>query len=118
MKRHAFAYSVTKIVLVACTAAATVATAADPPARSGEEFPPRTIFVMKPDGSGVRNVVFMEAFKWLDAPRWSHDGKRLVFSASGSQPARSLIVDFSGRNLVDLGAGTKPDWSPDDKQIL
>ncbi len=80
--------------------------------------PPRTLFVMKLDGSAVRGVVFVEAFKWLGSPRWSHDGKRLAFAASGEQPGRCLIVDVAGKNLFDLGAGSRPDWSPDDKQIL
>jgi WD40 repeat protein len=88
-------------------------------ARAAEkDQPPRTLFVMKPDGSALRSVVFVEAFKWLSSPRWSHDGNRLAFAASGGQPDRCLIVDITGKNLIDLGAGSRPDWSPDDKQIL
>jgi WD40 repeat protein len=87
------------------------------PAAEKEE-PPRTLFVMKPDGSALRGVVLVEAFKWLGSPRWSHDGKRLAFAASGGQPGRCLIVDIAGTNLFDLGNGNRPDWSPDDKQIL
>jgi TolB protein len=73
---------------------------------------------MNRDGSEVRQVVFVEAFPRLSAPRWSHDGKRLVFAAHGDGQTRTLIVDVTGRNLIDLGAGSLPDWSPDDKQIV
>ncbi len=87
-------------------------------ARAQDKQAPRTIFVMKSDGSGVRRVVFIESFKSLGSPRWSHDGKKLAFTAYGGQPGRCLIVDASGKNLLDLGAGGMPDWSPDDKQIV
>ncbi len=73
---------------------------------------------MQHDGSAVRRVVFIESFRWLGAPRWSHDGKRLAFAAIGPAPSRCLTVDVSGRNLSDLGLGSRPDWSPDDKQII
>ncbi len=84
----------------------------------------RSIFVMKPDGSDVRKVGYVEAFKALGQvkalgwPRWSHDGKKLAFAAASSGPTRSLTIDATGRNLLDLGAGAMPDWSPDDKQII
>ncbi|MCH8924309.1 MAG: PD40 domain-containing protein, partial [Planctomycetes bacterium] len=76
------------------------------------------IFVMNRDGSAVRRVVYIESFPPPAAPRWSHDGQRLAFEAHGQRPGRALIIDTNGRNLIDLGAGAKPDWSPDDKQVL
>ncbi|MEX0678199.1 MAG: hypothetical protein WD063_14040 [Pirellulales bacterium] len=79
---------------------------------------PWGIFVMNRDGSMVRRVVHIEAFPGLAAPRWSHDGRRLVFEARGTQPGRALVIDADGRNLLDLGAGAVPDWSPDDKQVI
>ena len=79
---------------------------------------PRAIFVMNRDGSDVCRVVFVETFPQLGAPRWSHDGLRLAFDARSSRPTRALVVDASGRNLIDLGSGTRPDWSPDDKQVV
>ena len=85
---------------------------------------PRGIFVMKPDGSEVRNVAASEAFKALGRidsvgwPRWSHDGKQLAFDVVATESSRCLTVDVTGRNLLDLGAGAMPDWSPDDKQIV
>lgn len=83
----------------------------------GDE-PPSAIFVMNRDGSGVRQVVFIETFPRLAAPRWSHDGARLAFEAKGHVQGRALVVDTNGRNLIDLGAGGLPDWSPDDKQVV
>ena len=69
------------------------------PLRADDAEAPRAIFVMQPDGSAVRRVVFIENFRWLVAPRWSHDGKRLAFAARGPSPSRCLTVDVSGRNL-------------------
>jgi Tol biopolymer transport system component len=76
------------------------------------------IFIMNTDGSHARRVVYIEAFPRLAAPRWSHDGRRLAFEAHGEQPGRALLVDTTGRNLIDLGRGAQPDWSPDDKQVI
>ena len=73
---------------------------------------------MRPDGSQVRRVVFIESYPQLGSPRFSHDGGRLAFEARGTRPARALVIDTSGHNLSDLGAGLRPDWSPDDKQIV
>jgi Tol biopolymer transport system component len=73
---------------------------------------------MNRDGSEPRVVVFIESFPRLGAPRWSHDQARLVFDAQGAAQRRVLVVDVTGRNLIDLGAGACPDWSPDDKQVV
>jgi WD40 repeat protein len=106
----------------AAVAAWMVSLSLAPLARAGADEEPRAIFVMKSDGSAVRRVVMIEAFRWLGSPRWSHDGKKLAFAASGGPSGgpfgRCLTVDTSGRNLLDLGAGSAPDWSPDDKQVV
>jgi WD40 repeat protein len=83
------------------------------------ELKPRTLFVMKADGSDVRHIVHVEGFRSLGAPRWSHDGRRLVFDARNPQPDanRCFVVGVEGQGLVDVGAGALCDWSPDDKQF-
>ncbi len=78
---------------------------------------PRAIFVMQRDGTAVRSVVSLKEFKWLGNPRWSHDGKRLAFDAKGNGKSRLFIIGTDGKNLVDLGEGAMPSWSPDDKQL-
>ena len=101
------------VVLVASwlttAAAAVAATAAD------DE--PRAIFVMRRDGTEVRNVVRLQDFKWLGNPCWSHDGKSLAFDAKGNGKPRLFTLDTDGNNLIDLSEGAFPSWSPDDKQL-
>src|SRR5690606_194646 len=54
-----------------------------------------------------------------DAPRWSRDGKQIVFNATDSTTSTShlFIVDADGSGLRSLGPGENADWSPDGKQI-
>jgi WD40 repeat protein len=77
----------------------------------------RAIFVMQRDGTNVRQVVSLKDFKWLGNPRWSHDGKRLAFDARQSGKSRLFTIGTDGKNLLDLGEGAMPSWSPDDKQL-
>ncbi len=86
-------------------------------AAKAAEDDPRAIFVMQRDGTIVRQVVSLKDFKWLGNPRWSHDGKRLAFDARESGKSRLFTIDADGKNLLDLGEGAMPSWSPDDKQL-
>ena len=54
---------------------------------------PTAVFVMRADGSGVRKVAQVEGFADHAAPRWSHDGKRLLFDAA---PTRRVHIALSG----------------------
>jgi len=85
-------------------------------AGAAEEVP-RAIFVMRRDGTDVRQVVSLKDFKRLGNPRWSHDGKRLAFDARQGGKSRLFTIDVDGKNLLDLGEGAMPSWSPDDKQL-
>ncbi len=78
------------------------------------------IFVMRPDGSEVRKLVQVEGCGEHAAPRWSHDGSRVTFSASpGGWSANALyVVNADGSGLRKLGQHVRADWSPDDKQIV
>jgi WD40 repeat protein len=89
------------------------------PAVRADETQPRALFVMRPDGSEVRNVVSVKGFAFCGSPRWSHDGKRLVFDGRKSTGAASqlFLVDADGKNLAGVGPGSTADWSPDDKQF-
>ncbi|MCH8924308.1 MAG: PD40 domain-containing protein, partial [Planctomycetes bacterium] len=53
------------------------------------------------------------------SPRWSHDGKRLVFDAGITRhgPRTCFVVHVDGTGLGELCKGRLPDWSPDDQQI-
>ncbi len=81
---------------------------------------PNAIFVMKVDGSEVRRVADVDGHQLLGAPRWSHDGTRLAFDATGADASdrRWFVVRADGSSLRSMGVGMQADWSPDDKQLV
>lgn len=80
---------------------------------------PTAIAVMRTDGSQLRQVAAIEGYNDFTCPRWSHDGKRIVFAAKGGSNANRglFVVNSDGTGLVQIGQHNLPDWSPDDKQI-
>ncbi len=92
----------------------------------GGEFPPRNIFVMQSDGSGLRQITSGE-FQEVD-PAWAPDGSRIVFSSTRccasdrSQSNYDLYTirpDGSDlRHLIsDSASDLSPAWSPDGSRI-
>ncbi|HTM55422.1 MAG TPA: hypothetical protein VL175_15435 [Pirellulales bacterium] len=80
---------------------------------------PYSIFVMRPDGSEVRKVVHVDGCVDHTSPRWSHDGKQIVFSATpgGFSASAIYVVNADGTELRKIGEHLRADWSPDDKQL-
>jgi Tol biopolymer transport system component len=87
----------------------------------------REIYVMDADGSNVRRVSTLPANAELDtAPRFSPDGRRLVFTRyiNESAPVRSALftvrVDGGGlKQLTPWGNGAgDADWSPSGKKLV
>ncbi len=100
------------IVPLACLLSALLATPA--PAQNARWG----IFVMHPDGSGVRMLAQIPTCKRHGAPRWSHDGKFVVFEAEpDSGGTVTYLVGADGSGLKKLGDFSQPVWSPDDKQL-
>ena len=81
------------------------------------------LYVMRPDGSGLRQVTHLDAF--TGSPAWSADGTRLVYyEATGPEvgnitsPLRtrgttqvvSIDLSTNERHVLTAGAGEK--WSP------
>ena len=83
------------------------------------------IYVMDADGSNVRRVTTLPENKEYDtAPRFSPDGKRIVFTRYITDPGVAALftvgVDGSGLKQLtpwDNGAGDAH-WSPDGTQIV
>jgi Tol biopolymer transport system component len=61
-----------------------------------------------------------EGLTEIGLPLWSRDGGRIAFDAAnpnGDDP-HAFVVDADGTSLVDLGAGSPSQWSPDGEWIL
>ncbi len=92
------------------------------PAVAHAQEKPWSVYVMRKDGSEVRKLVEVEGCAAYSSPRWSRDGTQVAFSASASagnwQASALYVVNADGTNLRRLGEHVRPDWSPDDKQIV
>ncbi|MDZ4686538.1 MAG: hypothetical protein SH850_15825 [Planctomycetaceae bacterium] len=79
------------------------------------------IYVMNADGTNVRRLGGVPAFRELGSPSYSPDGSHVVVDAYESDAqfsaARLLVLDAEGKNPVDLGPGHMPSWSPDGAKL-
>ncbi len=79
---------------------------------------PTAIYAMNADGSEARRLVKVDGYTTHSFPRWSHDGRWIVFDAVPKAGQRELfLMNADGKGLRKLGIGSTPSWSPDDKQI-
>jgi len=87
---------------------------------AGAQQTQNAVFIMQADGSDVRRVIQVEGCYDHSAPRWSYDGKWLTFHAARTNGGgrRVFVVRVDGSELREIAAGTSPDWSPDDKQVV
>ena len=75
------------------------------------------VWIVKADGSDPRKLVAGAT------PRWSPDGKRLLFMREQRNPVEQqqhgvFLVDRDGTNEHFICEGRWPDWSPDGSQIV
>lgn len=77
------------------------------------------IYIMKADGSGVRNLT-PDNPGLDDVPTLSRDGSKIAFYSFRNNRDNILVMDTSGANLDTLvygGAVYNPAWSPDGASI-
>jgi Tol biopolymer transport system component len=81
---------------------------------------PYHIHVMKADGSGAHRLVVVDGYTDQEAPRWSPDGKQILFDAMvpNTRVRELFIVNADGTGLRKLGPGSRADWSPDGQQVV
>jgi len=76
--------------------------------------------IMNADGSHVRTLIDMPGYFWQGSPHFSHDGKRIAFDGTVNELFQNdhiFVIDVAGGEPRDLGLGSQPSWSSDDKQI-
>ena len=85
-------------------------------------YPEGILWRCKPDGSEKIQLTYPPLFAAL--PRWSRDGKQLVFyNYTVGKPGKIYVVSADGggpRQLLpeDVEPKQDPDWSPDGKRIV
>jgi Tol biopolymer transport system component len=80
----------------------------------------KKICTMNADGTDIKTLVDMPGYYWEGSPFWSHDGKRIAFDATVDERFEHdhiFVVDAEGGEPHDLGSGSQPSWSADDKQL-
>jgi TolB protein len=78
----------------------------------------QALWLMRPDGTGVRRLTPSRTAKNNWAPAWSPDGNRIAFTHARGQGSEIDVIDADGRNLHRLvgrrgGKDASPSWSPD-----
>jgi len=81
--------------------------------------PQEDLYVARADGSGLRQLTNGPV---LDRyPRWSPDGKRIVFQSNGSGSWDAWVINADGSGLARLTRDanvTFPNWSPDGSRMV
>jgi Tol biopolymer transport system component len=74
------------------------------------------IYVVRPDGSGLRRVTFRGG----ESPAWSPNGRRLAFTRGHDEVQHLYVLDLVNRRLrrVTQRRAYQPEWSPDGRWIV
>jgi Tol biopolymer transport system component len=97
--------------------------------RAQVAFPGRIVFQSDMDGDNEIYLLTGDSLKkltdntWDDVyPRWSPDGKRIVFSANKNGHYELYVMDDNGKNIIQMTTSPEdnmdPVWAPDGRSIV
>lgn len=80
------------------------------------------LFLMDPDGGNMRQLTFNAAGVNDCWPRWSPNGRQIVFHSNVDGNFEIYVIDADGTNLTRVtdysGIDQFPEWSPNGKQLV
>lgn len=82
------------------------------------EYPYCDLGIMETDGTGYYPIL---KHKYMKAPRWSLNGKKVVFICIKEKSESICIINANGTEFKEIYEGRKvfnPSFSPDSKQIV
>ena len=86
------------------------------------EMGDREIFVMRADGTDVRQLTDDDDINWVTAEGFSPDGTQVLFTGDHDGNREIFVVQADGTNVRQLTSDSayeiKPVWSPDGSRIL
>ena len=80
------------------------------------------IYIMKADGTNLKNLTNTPPPKSEWVPTWSPDGQRIAFASDRDGDSEVYVMNNNGSNLVQLtknnGYDGNPRWSPDGNKLV
>jgi Tol biopolymer transport system component len=73
-----------------------------------------SLWIIHADGAGMHKInvrgLFCGSEVGCHEPRWSPDGKKIVFAANSGGPSTIYTIDADGRGLKQVTSGDDPRW--------
>lgn len=77
-----------------------------------------TLGIVRPDGSGRKEIQNLQCPALVGTVNWSPDGQRIAFSGCSASGRGIMVVDRTGEGVRAVADGYGPVWSPDGKMLL
>lgn len=77
-----------------------------------------TIGIVRPDGSGRKEIQNLQCAALVGTVDWSPDGQKIAFSGCPASGRGIIVVDRSGEEARVVADGYGPVWSPDGRMLL